>query len=785
MKNVRLTKLYRDLLTQKSRTLMVLIAMIIGIFSFTMVANAYVILNRELVKNYENTTPSTATIVTQTINENQLDSIREMAGVKAVETRQVVMGRIQTNSNQYKSIMLFVIPDYDNLTLDTFKSEEGAYPPKTGDILIERVAVKLSNATLNNPVVIDVPGGNTTRLDFTGTVHAPGLAPAWMEGTSYGFINQETYRLFNAPEPNTEIRLLLSDAPSKEIIKEQVEVIREALENQGITVIRIHIPEPNQHPHQRQMKLLLYLMEIFGAVAIVLSSILIANVVSAILEQQMRQIGIMKATGATTLDITTHYLSMILLLAIIATVVGLPLGLFVGRAYATFASGMLNFDIFDNSIPHLVLMLEIATSLLIPIIITLKPIYDNTRHSVKETLQENGIDTTESRNAIHLNWLSKPIALSVKNAFRKKARLFYTLLVITIGGTGFITALNVYASMNNTVETRMDATNFNLQIKTVNPIESRVVTDLLKDIPEINDIESWNGGLTQIVHEDGTLSNSFSLMAPPIDTKGIDAPDLYEGRWLTDPTQQEIVINQRIQIEHPDIRTGSYVTLRLNGKDTRWLVTGVLEELIGEPYAYVNQAPYQALTGLGDTITTVNIFSDETSVDFVSEVVEERFREAGIQIRSSIKLSEFRHAIEDHLLLIAILLIIMSVLVLIVSGIGMAITMGINVLERTKEIGVLKAIGGSKKWIYAMVLTEGSIIGLLSFFLAILLSYPLSQFISYNFGLIFFEAPLRFVTSPMSYIIWLSVIVVFTVTACLLPAQKAANLSVTESLSYE
>ncbi len=786
MVNVRWLKLFRDLYQQKSRSIMVLVAMVIGIFSFTLVANAYIILNRELDKNYLNTSPASATIITNKLNDTQVSQVANLSGVAQVESRPTIMGRIETDLNQYVPILLFIVEDFQTLKMDTFTPEDGQYPPSIGDIMIERVALDIASTSIGEKVNVNVPDGQGQILKVAGTVHAPGLAPAWMEGFAYGFISEETYDLFGAPQVTSTLKLSLKNQSlSKEEIQELVYNYRSELVAYGIDVIQIHVPEPNQHPHQSQMLLLLYLMEIFGIVAVVLSGVLIANMVSAILEQQSRQIGIMKATGASTWVIMAYYMTMILSFALTSMMIALPIGLYVGRQYARFASGMLNFNIFDQSIPMPLMFIQLAFSLLIPLIITAYPIYKSSQQSVKETLRDYGIKSKVSQSSITIKWLPTPIVMAVKNTFRKRTRLIYTVLIIIIGGTGFITALNVYASMTNTVEKRMDATNFNLQIKTVHPIEESLADQLIDGISGINKKENWSGGKTQIVYEDGTRSNAFSLMAPPVDTQAIDQPIMYEGTWLRDASAKQIVINQRVQADNPGIHVGDTISLYLNGQASDWLVVGVLEELIGPPYAYVNQLPYQEIMNNSGLISTLNVFVESDQVDEVSKQIEVNFRNADIQISESLKLIDFQKAVEDHLLIIALLLIFMSSLVLLVGGIGMAITMSMNMVEKTKQIGVIKSIGGSKYWVYAIVLSEGAVIASISFVTAIILSYPLSQYISYKFGLIFFEAPLRFVTSPLSYIIWLLVIVVFTLIACIIPANTAVKMSVQDTLSYE
>jgi putative ABC transport system permease protein len=121
----------------------------------------------------------------------------------------------------------------------------------------------------------------------------------------------------------------------------------------------------------------------------------------------------------------------------------------------------------------------------------------------------------------------------------------------------------------------------------------------------------------------------------------------------------------------------------------------------------------------------------------------------------------------------------------IVGGLGLSGTMSINVLERVREIGVMRAVGASDWIVLQVILVEGLVIGLISWFTGSLLAFPLSRILSDQLGLLLLENPLRFSFSIFGLLLWLVVAMVLSFLASYLPARNASRLTVREVLTYE
>jgi putative ABC transport system permease protein len=127
----------------------------------------------------------------------------------------------------------------------------------------------------------------------------------------------------------------------------------------------------------------------------------------------------------------------------------------------------------------------------------------------------------------------------------------------------------------------------------------------------------------------------------------------------------------------------------------------------------------------------------------------------------------------------------MAVLLGIVGGLGLAGTMTMNVVERSREIGVMRAIGASDAAILVMFLAEGLLIGLLAWGLGAALSLPVSRLLSDALGQVFVQRPLAFTVSVQGFLLWFIVVFWLAVVGSILPAWRAARTSVREVLAYE
>jgi putative ABC transport system permease protein len=241
----------------------------------------------------------------------------------------------------------------------------------------------------------------------------------------------------------------------------------------------------------------------------------------------------------------------------------------------------------------------------------------------------------------------------------------------------------------------------------------------------------------------------------------------------------------------PDIKVGDEITLKVNGKKSQWHVVGIVRvvgNFGGVGTVYANYPYYARVTGEVGRATTVQVTTDKHDPEYqiqIQKAMEAQYKQAGIRFGGSITSGLIRQQNELFFNIIVVLLMVMAVLMAAVGGLGLMGTMTLNVLERTREIGVMRAIGASNGSIRRIVLAEGLLIGMLSWALGALLAVPFGQLLSTALGELIFQLPLHYTVSTMGIVVWLVVVLVISLFASILPAQNAARLTVREVLAYE
>jgi putative ABC transport system permease protein len=177
--------------------------------------------------------------------------------------------------------------------------------------------------------------------------------------------------------------------------------------------------------------------------------------------------------------------------------------------------------------------------------------------------------------------------------------------------------------------------------------------------------------------------------------------------------------------------------------------------------------------------------NDFDSIAIVKENLDRNLEQEGVRARGSSSTAESRFAFDQHMVMIYVFFIVMSAIVGSVGGLGLMTTMSLNVLERRREMGVLRAIGATPRVVWLIVIVEGLVIGILSWTIAALLAWPVSKALGNAMVKALFQSGLDFTFEPLGLLIWLIISLSVSAAGSFIPAWKASKTTVREALAYE
>ncbi len=809
----RWRKILRDVLGNKRRTLLVILSITVGVFAVGTVAIMRDIVTGDMVTSYLAANPPSAILYTdESFDDDLVTAIKRLPQVAEAEGRRQVWVTFQhPQSETWYPMRLFAAPDYEDMRISILKREEAfgpdpvrwpnpaVYPPPERQVLIERTSMLLTSQGLapdarqGDTLLVETPSGASRKLGLAGMVYDSVHGAAPWTGAAYGYVTLDTLEWLGYPRTYNELHLLVSgDRTSVDHIEKVAEMVKRHLAKSGLGVTRVEVPTPGQLPQDTIFQALVYLLTALGVTSLLLSAFLLINTVSALLAQQARQIGVMKAIGATSAEVTRLYLGMVIVFGLAALALAAPLSAWAAREIINFLSYLVNFTLGEFSLSPTVLLLQAALAIFVPLGAGLAPILAGARVTVQEAITSYGVSGREfgasrlDRFIKSLTSLPAPLALSVRNALRNKGRLALTLITLALAGASFIAVMNVRHSLQRTVDEVLQYLAFDIAVDFNQPYRLNRLEPLAMSLPGVEAVEGWGGAAAYRIRPDGSESETIYLQAPPAGSKMVN-PVLLDGRWLTPEDQNALIVSANLLAAEPDIKVGHTIVLELNEKETSWQVTGVVRFAQAVPVAYTNNEHLAQLLGQPGRVTSLRITTGRHDTAFrtgIAEALQAQFTEAGLNVGAVQTISQARMAIDVLGNIIVAFLMSMAVLLAIVGGIGLAGTMSLNVLERIREVGVLRAIGAGNAAVLRVVIFEGVLVGLLSWGLGAILALPVGKVIANAVGQNTLGAPLTYHLSFPGLLLWLALVIAISAIASYFPAQQAANLSVRQVLAY-
>jgi putative ABC transport system permease protein len=810
-------KLRRDLRATWSRFLLMVVAIAVSLTVFGAVLYAWTAVGRETSNAYMGTEPASATILL----DRGIDAERMSAIAAEARTRPGVIeatGRTQFTSEievdgrlRDSPLQVFVAAPDDPMRMAKFKVQQGSWPPSSGEVFIRRDSLTLLDVAVGDTMVVETPTGEPARLRVTGVVYDPSLAPAPQQQTGQGYLSTASLDRSGEQAVLDQLKIQVADPgqalPSRDrdaVVAVAGEVGEWLQQEHGLAIREIQVPEPYEHPHQGQADALLISLLVGGAAALLLSAILVANMLNALFAQQIPQIGIMKAIGARSGRIGRLYLTMTLMVAAAATLLALVPAILIGRAGVSAILGFLGIEAASLAAPWWTYAVVLAAGLVLPPLMALTPLIKTSRTTVRAAMDHHGggskppAATGVLARLGRIRRLDRGLLMALRNTVRRPARFWLSVGLLASAGMVFVAGMSLNAGTLAIDDQRREQRTWDVEVQLASPAAADEVTTMVERVPDVSRVEGWNRAqsgvagpgqipLTRTYPDQG--HGSVSVTAVPVATTMLPPPKLLDGRWLNPGESGAVVLNQITRNNTvPDIGVGDTVELSVDGQPTTWRVVGIVEEREGgSGGAYVTAEGFADAMGQPARVNQLRIATDsrdEQTRAAVADAVDETLTGAGLEVQSAASVSRSDAISAGHLGPIILILLVISVAMAVVGGIGLASTMSANILDRTREFGVMHAIGARPKAVRRIVVAEGVFLALASCLVAVIPTLALTAIIGAGLGNLFMYAPLPFRISILAAGIWTALVILGAILATEAAATRASRLTVREALAY-
>jgi len=793
-------KIIRDLWNNKSRTIQVMLIIGIGAAAIGIILTA-----RNLVVPMMQTSwrgfnaPMFTLFIGPPINERELLELEQEDGVGLIEGLNSTTIEYRVNpTDEWKSGGLVARDDYNDMKLNKLELVEGEWPNEN-KILLGLGDDQFHKIPKYVKVYLRIKN-KIYEIQTNGTLYNQFTQPAYFGGTAQFYASQEEYERLVGDRDFGQVSVRgdfpYEEKKAQELANRLTDRIEKMNKSAGFWVT-----DPDKHFFQDTMDGLFFLLGVMGALVLILGLLLVYNTINSIISSQVDQIGIMKAIGGRTGQIVRMYLTLVLIYGILALAFSLPLGIWGGWAITSWLVNSFGADPGEFMIDRQAVMIQTAIALLAPLLAALVPIWRASRTTVREAISTYGLSTNTGlieKLFTHARNLSRMVIVTISNTFRHKARVFLLQIALVLSGLVFMMVVSVRDSVVFTVrDTIFAILNANITLLFEEPERIEYIESITKTYPGIKAVEMWgfNGGTIRPKGQEASDDDDqVTLLGVPLPTD-VYGYQMRKGRWLDPEDNYGMVLNMKLA-EEIGVKVGDWVTVKYGEKNERdWKVVGLNFDPILTSAAAVPRDV--VLRDIGEVDRGQALWIQTEKEDLVTEQtiaknLREFYREKGIEVSAQRGLFgiggdstiETANTFINQFNFLIILLGIMAVMIGMVGSIALSGTLALSVLERRKEIGVMRAIGASSGAISRLFIGEGLILGWLSWLLAIPLTFPVGRLMVFALGQAF-QLDIVYKYTPVGQILWFFIITILSIIASWLPARGAGRISVRESLAYQ
>ena len=774
-----LTKVWRDITGRPARSLMTVLAIAIGVGGIVaIVSTAYNITRAQRVLHHD-TKQADITLWVRNAPDSLLPLLEADPRIQDAELRVTHLAKWRLTGRCWRDIELVATDALADARVNQFDKLAGSLPVG-GQIMLDVAGATREGVEPGATIVLQDGTGRLRQLEVSGISRSPAYLSASITQVDVGYVpRQFIQRAFDIPGSN-QLLIRLADPRKADAVLRYVDRL---LRRQHIQSGTPELRKAGQFAGKRELDALILIMYLFGGLGSVLATFLVINTMSATVAEQTNEIGILKALGGSQAQVLVLYLTEALAYGLFGTAVGIVLGTVGGWRFYRWIAVLGNASV-PFQISPVGLALGAGVGLFISLLGGYLPARRGARLPVKEALESYGIqgDYGQSVGERLLGRLGLPaiVALAIRDLYRRKGRTILTLGVIALATAAFVAA----DSSRSTVDDAIDQVYCTYYADAWLWLESAVGTPFERTVTAADGVyaaEAWSMANGVVAFAEARL---WGLPAHSTLYREV----LAEGRWLYAGELEAVVLSSELA-NSVNAHLGELVEIQVAERSREFEVVGIAVDntiYLGsalEGKAFLLRESLNDLVGGGESYRFFALGLASREPDEVDEILarlETKLRPLGPVVQPAY--AEIESA-QGAARLLVLALLAMLILVALMGSLGMLNTLTLNVIERRREIAVLRAIGATNVALVAIFCTQGLVLGMLGWALGLALGYPAGRLLTAQMESVLFS--LRFKLLPRAVIISASAVALIAVLSSLGPALAAAHLRASDGLRYE
>ena len=524
----------------------------------------------------------------------------------------------------------------------------------------------------------------------------------------------------------------------------------------------------------------LYVITILALLA---ALVLISNTITTLVSEQTAEIGIMKALGGRRRQIAAIYLRTTLLFGALGTVVGIVVGIVVANLLTSYFGSTLYAVSTGFGVDWRIVLVSLVVGLLAPPLAALPAIRRATRVPVREALQATGSAVggqhAGDRLLRRIRFLPRTAQIGLRSLGRRRRRSISTALVIGFAVATLLGVQGLAAGVSDASKAAWGDHGEDVKIDQVGgrPLDSRAA-NLVRATPGVATVEPE---FVTDVNLDGKSAKIWAVRPATMFHYRIAA-----GRWYTPAeAQAHVAVVERDLARVTGTRLGDLIRVQTASGRASFRVIGISSnQQEGGTAIYAPLSTMHTILGgiPADDYWVRTTSHNHAFIDLTTTRIENTLTRHGYDVTSEIKYVKLANEVASFSTLTTSITVV-GLLVVAISMVGLANALTMSVLERTREIGILRSIGARARDIRRIFATETIALATAGWLIAIPLGYLLDRLLVWLVKTVVnADVPVTF--PPVNLPIALAGTILLALVITLVPVRHAVHCKPGEALRY-